>query len=153
MQLTFDQNHSSIKDMPEDIDTKIVKAFLWYIVPIIYLLPAIKLYSWFLYHFNNKWLLRFIFVWNEITQAVFSLYAGMLMYEIHMPLIMLAKLEMESGKLSKVDAKKEFRRAILNLKMSLEMLKYEPEGSFEKNVYHGAEGSLVPLESFISSLW
>ena len=73
------------------------------------------------------------------------------MYEIHMPLILLAKLEMESGKLSKEDAKKEFRRAILNLKMSLEILKYVPEGSFGKNVYHGAKGSLVPLESFISS--
>ena len=82
----------------------------------------------------------------------FFLYTGMLMYEIHMPLILLAKLEMESGKLSKEDAKKEFRRAILNLKMSLEILKYEPEGSFGKNVYHGAKGSLVPLESFISSL-
>ena len=78
---------------------------------------------------------------------------GMLMYEIHMPLIMLAKLDMESGKLSKDDAKKEFRRAILNLKMSLEILKYEPDGSFEKNIYHGAKGSVAPLESFISSLW
>ena len=77
---------------------------------------------------------------------------GMLMYEIHMPLIMLAKLEMENGKLSKDDAKKEFRRAILNLKMSLEILKYEPDGSFEKNIYHGAKGSVAPLESFISSL-
>ena len=76
----------------------------------------------------------------------------MLMYEIHMPLIMLAKLEMENGNMSKDDAKKEFRRAILNLKLSLEMLKYEPDGSFEKNIYHGAKGSVAPLESFISTL-
>ena len=74
------------------------------------------------------------------------------MYEIHMPLILLAKLEMESGKLSKDDAKKEFRRGILNLKMSLEILKYEPDGSFEKNIYHEAKDSVAPLESFISSL-
>ena len=76
----------------------------------------------------------------------------MLMYELHMPLILLAKHEMENGNLSKDDAKKEFRRAILNLKMSLEMLKYEPDGSFEKNIYHGAKESVTPLESFISSL-
>ena len=77
---------------------------------------------------------------------------GILMYEIHMPIIMLAKLAMENGNMSKDDAKKEFRRAILNLKMSLEMLKYEPDGSFEKNIYHGAKGSVAPLESFISTL-
>ena len=74
------------------------------------------------------------------------------MYEIHMPIIMLAKLGMENGSMSKDDAKKEFRRAILNLKMSLEMLKYEPDGSFEKNIYYGAKASVAPLESFISSL-
>ena len=74
------------------------------------------------------------------------------MYEIHMPLIMLAKLEMENGKLTRDEAKKEFRRAILNLKMSLEILKYEPDGSFEKNIYHGAKGSVEPLESFVSTM-
>ena len=75
------------------------------------------------------------------------------MYEIHMPLIMLAKMKMEKGEISKDDARKEFKRAILNLKMSLEILKYEPDGSFEKNIYHGAKGSLEPLESFVSSFW
>ena len=75
------------------------------------------------------------------------------MYEIHMPLIMLAKMKMEKGETSKDDARKEFKRAILNLKMSLEILKYEPDGSFEKNIYHGAKGSLEPLESFVSSFW
>ena len=75
------------------------------------------------------------------------------MYELHMPLIMLAKMKMEQGEISKDEAKKEFQRAILNLKMSLEILKYEPDGSFEKNIYHGAKGSLDPLESFASSFW
>ena len=74
------------------------------------------------------------------------------MYEMHMPMIVLAKLEMESGNMSKDDAKKEFRRAVLNLKMSLEMLKYETDGSFEKNIYYGAKGSVAPLEAFISTL-
>ena len=57
--------------MPEDIDTKIVKAFLWYIVPTIYLLPAIKyildsyptdliMQEFYKYHFNDKWLFSFI---------------------------------------------------------------------------------------------
>ena len=76
----------------------------------------------------------------------------MLMYEIHMPIIMLAKLEMGSGNMSKDNAKKEFRRAIVNLKMSLEILKYEPDGSFEKNIYYGAKASVAPLEAFISRL-
>ena len=75
------------------------------------------------------------------------------MYEIHMPLILLAKMKMENGEMSKGEAKKEFHRAILNLKMSLDILKYEPDGSFEKNIYDGAKGSVEPLEAFVSSLW
>ena len=74
------------------------------------------------------------------------------MYEIHMPLIMLAKMDMENGKISKAEAKKQFLRGILHLKMSLEILQYEPDGSFEKNIYHEAKGSVEPLESFVSSL-
>ena len=81
-----------------------------------------------------------------------SFSTGMLMYEIHMPLILLAKMKMENGEISKEEAKKEFHRAILNLKMSLDILKYEPDGSFEKNIYDGAKGSVEPLEAFVSSL-
>ena len=69
-----------------------------------------------------------------------------------MPLIMLAKMDMENGKLSKDEAKKEFLGGIRNLKMSLEILQYEPDGSFEKNIYHGAKESVEPLETFVSSL-
>ena len=76
------------------------------------------------------------------------LHKGMLMYEIHMPLIMLAKLEMQNGKMTKDNAKKEFRRAILNLKMSLEMLKNEPDGSFEKNIQSDGKGEISRLCSF-----
>ena len=74
------------------------------------------------------------------------------MYEIHMPIIMLAKMQLDKqGDSYKPEAKKQFQRAILNLKMSLEILKHEPEGSFGYQVYSGARDSVPQLESFAAS--
>ena len=70
-----------------------------------------------------------------------------------MPIVMLAKLKLANGNVSKDDAKKEFHRAILYLQMAMEMLKWEPDGSFEKNVYHKAQESVAPLQSFLWTLW
>ncbi len=76
----------------------------------------------------------------------------MLLYEIHMPIIMLAELKMASGNLSTDNTKREMQRAIVHLKLALEMLKWEPDGSVEKNVYHRAKESLAIQESFLRML-
>ena len=73
------------------------------------------------------------------------------MYELHMPQIMLGQLNYQSGQINKSEADKEFRKSLLNLKLSLQMLKFEPEGSFEKQVYHGAKDSVQGLEQFVNN--
>ena len=77
------------------------------------------------------------------------------MYEIHMPLILLGKLRLDrEGLSSKEDVKKQFQRGILNLKMGLELLKNQPEGTFEHSLYIGAKDSLPQLQNFVTSqLW
>ena len=74
------------------------------------------------------------------------------MYEIHMPLILLGKLRLDrEGLSSKEDVKKQFQRGILNLKMGLELLKIQPEGTFEHSLYIGAKDSLPQLQNFVTS--
>lgn len=74
---------------------------------------------------------------------------GMVMYEIHAPMVMLAQLRLRKGILGKKEAEKEFRKGLIMLKMAKELLKYDQEGSFEKKVYYGAQASIEPLEAFI----
>ena len=74
------------------------------------------------------------------------------MYELHMPTMMLAQMSLHRGAIDKETARREFKRALINLKMGIEMLKHEPDGTFENQVYHGAKDSVNPLEKFIDSL-
>jgi hypothetical protein len=76
----------------------------------------------------------------------------MLMYELHMPIIMLAQLKFRSGLLNQDQAKKEFQRAVDYLKDSLDILMHEQDGSFEKNVYYGAKDSVKEIQNFVDSL-
>ena len=72
-----------------------------------------------------------------------------------MPLILLAKMRLDrEGRSSAGEVKKQFQRGILNLKMALEILKNQQEGTFEHDVYLGAKDSLPQLQNFVSSqLW
>jgi len=77
---------------------------------------------------------------------------GIIMYEVHMPLILLAKMRLDrEGSVVRDEVKKQFQRGILNLKMGLEMLKNQPEDTFEHNVFLGAKESLPQLEKFVTS--
>ena len=77
----------------------------------------------------------------------------MVMYEVHMPVIILAKISLDkNGEVYKVTAKREFKKAILYLKMALEMLKFAPRGSIENQLYLEAKDSVSKLEAFEASL-
>lgn len=75
----------------------------------------------------------------------------MVMYELHLPLIMLAQLSLNQGLVDRTEAKKDFAKGLLNLKQSLEHLQHEPDDAFEKKVYLGAVASVKPLESFVQA--
>ena len=74
------------------------------------------------------------------------------MYELHMPIIVLARIKLSRQELRPIEAKKEFNRGLVNLKLSAEMLKYEPEGTFESKVCEGAKTSIGPLEQFVRNM-
>ena len=74
------------------------------------------------------------------------------MYELHMPVIVLARIKLSRQEITPIEAKKEFNRGLVNLKLSVEMLKYEPDGTFESKVCEGAKSSIGPLEQFVRSL-
>lgn len=77
----------------------------------------------------------------------------MVMYEVHMPVIILAKISLDkNGEVYKATAKREFKKAILYLKMALEMLKFAPRGSVENQLYLEAKDSVSKLEGFEASL-
>ena len=77
---------------------------------------------------------------------------GMLMYELHLPIIMMTQLKLQSGVLTKDVAKREFQLALKYLKDSMEILRHQPDGCFEKNVYYGAKDSIQPIQNFVNSL-
>ncbi len=74
------------------------------------------------------------------------------MYELHLPIIMMTQMKFQSGLLNRDEAKKEFKLSLKYLKDSLAILKHEPDGSFEKNVYYGAKDSVQPIQNFVDSL-
>ena len=76
----------------------------------------------------------------------------MLLYELHMPMIMLTQMSFQAGILNRDQAKKEFQLALKYLKDSMDILRHEPEGNFEKNVYLGAKDSIQPFQNFVDSL-
>jgi hypothetical protein len=51
-----------------------------------------------------------------------------------------------------LQAKKEFQLALKYLKDSLDILKHEPDGNFEKNVYYGAKDSVTPIQNSVDSV-
>lgn len=89
-------------------------------------------------------------VLNKVDTG-FSPRKGMVMYELHLPLIMLTQLRLQQGLLDQTEAKKQFQLGLVNLKLSVEHLKHEPEGTFEKKVYYGAKESIKPLEDFVKN--
>ncbi len=80
------------------------------------------------------------------------LFIGMLLYEMHMPLIMLAQLRLNANVFSRSTASKEIRKGLDALRQSLDLMQYEPEGpSLERRIYEGALPSLPALEAFVQS--
>lgn len=75
--------------------------------------------------------------------------SGVLLYELHMPLIVKAQTELTSGKIEESKARKQFKKALKHLEASLEHLKYEPQGSFENQLFVAGRESLGQLKNLL----
>ena len=81
----------------------------------------------------------------------------MMMYELHLPLLILANKALQSGPnakggLSRGEIKRYLQRALENLKNGLDILGEEPEGSFEYQIVQGSKESLHQLEEYVKAV-
>ncbi len=81
-----------------------------------------------------------------------SVKRGMVLYEMHLPVIMLGQLRLNVNVHSRATAGREMRRGLAALEKAVDLLQYEPEGnSFERQVFRGARESLQPLRQFVEA--
>ena len=83
---------------------------------------------------------------------IYLLILGVLLYELHMPLIIKSQMGMSQGLVDPASARKEFQKAVKCLEESINHLQYEPLGNFENQLYLGAQQSIVQLKGFVSQM-
>lgn len=74
-----------------------------------------------------------------------------LMMELHLPLLMLAQIELQQGA-DKGRIKKDFQKGLITLKLALKVFDTEPEGSWEKSMVRESQTTLREVTDIISSL-
>jgi len=80
---------------------------------------------------------------------------GMIKYELHLPLVMLTNKQLQNGPdcgVSPDELKNNLKRGLDNLKESLEILKNEPQGSFESKIVEGSKDSVTQLEQWVGTV-
>ena len=80
---------------------------------------------------------------------------GMIKYELHLPLVMLTNRQLQKGPdwvVSPDELKNNLKRGLDNLKESLEILKNEPQGSFESKIVEGSKDSVTQLEQWVGTV-
>ena len=80
---------------------------------------------------------------------------GMIKYELHLPLVMLTNRQLQKGPdcgVSPEELKNNLKRGLDNLKESLEILKNEPQGSFESMIVEGSKDSVTQLEQWVDTV-
>merc|ERR1711973_180020 len=80
---------------------------------------------------------------------------GVMLYELHLPLVMLANRQLQRGPGSGADPKmikQNLKKGLDCLKKGLKILKLEPEGSFESKIVAGSKDSVKELESFYEAI-
>jgi len=80
---------------------------------------------------------------------------AMMMYELHVPLVMLSNRCLQRGPtcgVSPDQIKADLKAGLFNLRMSLEILKDEPEESFEWKIVQGSKDSVKQLEEWVDTV-
>ena len=88
----------------------------------------------------------------ERLQPGLSRARAVLLYELHLPLFMAAKMDLDGGVFSVSQAKSQFEEALNYLRTAIELLKYEQEGTLESTIHQGAIMQAQQLEVFVSRL-
>jgi len=73
------------------------------------------------------------------------------MYELHLPIIMLAQVNLNKGN-DKTAVKKEFQKGLVTLKVALKVFDSEPEGSWEKTMVGRSQGAVQQITEIMECL-
>eukprot|EP00092_Neocalanus_flemingeri_P005018 GFUD01005395.1.p1 GENE.GFUD01005395.1~~GFUD01005395.1.p1 ORF type:complete len:523 (+),score=168.51 GFUD01005395.1:74-1570(+) len=74
-----------------------------------------------------------------------------LMYEMHLPLIMLAQVNLNKGE-DKIAVKKDFQKGLVTLKVALKVFEGEPEGSWEKEMVARSQEAVKQIQEIMECL-
>ena len=80
---------------------------------------------------------------------------GVMLYELHLPYVMLANRQLQAGPGGGADPAKicaNLKKGLKFLKQGLAILKLQPENSFEAKIVAGAKESLVELENWVKTI-
>jgi len=80
---------------------------------------------------------------------------GVMLYELHLPCVMLANRQLQLGPGSGADPKQikaGLKKGLQSLKQGLNILKLQPPGSFESKIVAGSQKSLVELETWVKTI-
>ena len=80
---------------------------------------------------------------------------GVMLYELHLPYVMIANRQLQAGPGGGADPAKicaNLKKGLKYLKQGIEILKLQPENSFEAKIVAGAKDSLVELENWVKTI-
>lgn len=83
----------------------------------------------------------------NILEPGYSRLRGVIMYELHAPLMLQARMLYESKKISSNDLRKRLKEVVSLLRDSEKILSFEPEGTQESEMAMGAKDALMRLGS------
>lgn len=80
---------------------------------------------------------------------------GVIMYELHLPLVLLSNRQLQRGPGGGADPAKikaDLRQGLKYLKQGIAILRLQPEGSFESKIVAGAKDSVGELEKWVQTI-
>jgi len=80
---------------------------------------------------------------------------GVMLYEMHLPHVMLANRQLQAGPGSGADPKSikaGLKAGLECLTQGLDILKLQPEGSFERKIVDGSQQSLIDLRNWVKTV-
>merc|ERR1711879_374735 len=95
---------------------------------------------------------------EEILDTLKVLEPGMtvrvarIMFELHLPLLMLAQISLNKHKPDKATVKKQFHKGLVMLKLALKVFEAEPDGSWERLMVQESQGTLTQVKEIIQEL-
>ena len=86
---------------------------------------------------------------SRMSIYISSSVKGVLLYELHLPMFMGAKMDYDNGEIQAPQAKIQFEESLKCLNQAIELLKYEQNGTLENTIHHGAIMQAQQLEHFV----